>query len=190
MNTLKLIRNKTAVRKYKKRPISLKTAEKIVEAGLWGPSIHKFQPWKFVVILNKAKRLRLIKAILERLKKAGVPSFLLFPTIKALAGRPPLIVAVYNEKEFTRFTDKFDERNASIAQITELSAIAAAMQNMLLAAESLGVGSCWLDIPLFCEREINACLRMKDKLAGLLVFGYPDEKVTRAKRKDNKVIYL
>ncbi len=55
---------------------------------------------------------------------------------------------------------------------------------MILVAESLGVGSCWLDTPLFCEKEINKLLGIKDeKLIAILTLGYPAEKGRRSKRK-------
>ena len=52
MDVLKLIKNRQTVRKYKNSPISKNIIEQIIEAGRWGPSVHGFQPWRFIVITN------------------------------------------------------------------------------------------------------------------------------------------
>jgi len=55
---------------------------------------------------------------------------------------------------------------------------------MILVAESLGIGSCWLTISLLCEKEINKLLGVKnEKLVAVLTLGYPQERGKRSKRK-------
>jgi len=80
------------------------------------------------------------------------------------------------------------------AELAEISAISAAIQNMCLAAEYIGIGSCWLDLPLFCKKEINEFLGIRDDLTAILTLGYPayDGKTKRSPRKpitETVVIY-
>jgi len=55
MNLLKFIQQHTVIRKYKNKRVPLAKIKKIVEVGRWGPSIHRIQPWKFVIIHKKLK---------------------------------------------------------------------------------------------------------------------------------------
>lgn len=182
MDILKLIKNRKAIRKYQNKPIPKKIINKIIEAGIWGPSIHGIQPWKFVVVEKKLLIRRLSDLIVKRLKKTNIPGFILFPTIRSFSD-PKLIIVVYNTKELVNFTKKVNKEYMKFSVIAELSAISATVQNMILTAESLGIASCWLDTPLFCKKEINKTLNTKDELMAVLTLGYADEGGNRSPRK-------
>ena len=72
---------------------------------------------------------------------------------------------------------------SKLIKMAQSSAISAAIQNMILSAEALGVGSCWLDTPLFCEKQINNYLGRKENLCAVLSLGYSNQKGSRSKRK-------
>ena len=54
---------------------------------------------------------------------------------------------------------------------------------MILVAEECNVGSCWLDTPLFCEKEIKKLLNVNETLVAVLTLGYRNESGKRAPRK-------
>ncbi|MFH1441954.1 MAG: nitroreductase family protein, partial [Candidatus Omnitrophota bacterium] len=93
------------------------------------------------------------------------------------------LIAVYKTEEVARFRKKIPCVYSKITTAAGISAISATIQNMLLVAESLKLGSCWLDSPLLYDSEINKILKVKNKLMAILTFGYPDEKGKRVPRK-------
>jgi len=185
MDILTLIQSRRGVRKYKKNPLPEEVINKIVEAGRWGPSIHHLQPWKFVIIENKNLIFNILKEVKKKLNSINMPNFLNLPTITTLSNAR-VIICIYNTKLFSNFMRKFFKNNISVAITTEISSISAAIQNMVLTAESFGVGSCWLSSPLFSEKEINKILNMKDELIAILALGYPDARGKRSLRKSIK----
>jgi len=192
MDVLKLIKNRQTVRKYKNSPISKNIIEQIIEAGRWGPSVHGFQPWRFIVITN-VSLIRGISNIL--LKKAaeigsGIDRFL-SSTAKTIANAP-FIILVYNTnilKEISFKLYKINKKYIKIAELSEMEAISAAIQNMMLLADNYGIGSCWNTIPLFCEKKINKLVGNNDQLLAVITMGYPAEKSKRTPRKSiNKIV--
>jgi nitroreductase len=195
MDILNLIKNRRTIRKYKDIPISKDIIEKIIEAGRWASSIHGFQPWRFVVITNHLL-IKKISGILSKKSKvtcSGVDKVLSL-TASTIANAPAIIL-IYNQNIFKDISYKFlkikNTENSKIetisgvriAEVSEIEAISGAIQNMILVAESLGIGSCWNTIPLFCEKEINELLGNNEQLIAVLTLGYPAEKGRRSPRK-------
>ena len=57
MDILEIIKRRASIRKYQDKPVPKEIIDKILEAGIWGPSVPSFlriQPWKFVVIKNRS----------------------------------------------------------------------------------------------------------------------------------------
>ncbi len=160
MDILELIKKRCAIRKYKNKKIPRRLISKIIEAGIWGPSIHGVQPWKFVIINNQNMIKKILRIITRKPKEIHIPSFILHPTMKALLGAK-VIICVYNTKKFSDFAGNLGKIHKENAVIAELSSISAAIQNMMLTAEGFGIGSCWLGAPLFFKRNIKTHPRAK-----------------------------
>lgn len=120
-----LIFKRHSVRKYVHGPIAPEHAEHIMHAAMAAPSAHNCQPWFFVFIDDRA----ILNAI------AGF-----HPYAKMLADAAAAIV-VCAVREITQ-TDEFYQQD-----------LAAATQNILLAATECGVGSCWCGIHPIKELE-------------------------------------
>lgn len=188
MNILKLIKERKTIRKYTNKPIPKRLIDKIIEAGIWGPSLLApgFQPWCFVVITNKKTINTITEIMSKKSKESGVGINGLLSLAAKVTDEAMAIVLIYNSGPLRKFMEKYKEMYSKFKEIipkAELSAISAAIQNMILAAEVLGIGSCWLDIPLFCEEEINRLVSINDQLVAVLTLGYPREKGKRSPRK-------
>lgn len=183
MDILKLIKERRTIRKYKNKPIPKKIIDKIIEAGIWGPSIIIFQPWKIVVVTKKSVIRKIYNIIEKKSKNLDIAGRIALRSTKIAISGCQLLIAVYKTEEFTKFRKKIPSVYSKITTAAEISAISAAIQNMLLVAESLKLGSCWLDTPLLYDSEINKILEVKNKLMAILTFGYPDEKGKRVPRK-------
>ena len=177
MDVLELIKQRKTIRRYKEKPISSEIIDKIVEAGTWGPSVPSFlqiQPWRFIVISNKNSIARIANLILKESKKSTTGVNIMLHSASNIIKGAPIIILVYNSRDLEEIKHKFKviySKFSKIIKTAQLSAISAAIQNMILAAEALGVGSCWLDTPLFCQKEINELLDTTDELIAVLNFG-------------------
>jgi len=198
MDLLEIIKNRRTIRKYKDEPIPKEIIDKIIEAGIWGPSIPSFlkiQPWRIIVIKNNTYKKKLSEIVLNKSKQSGIGINILLKSAANIIESAPVVVVIYNSGDLKRIKIKYKEfykRFAKIIPSAELAAISATIQNMILTAESLGVGSCWLDTPLFCKKNINKLLNTNDELIALLTLGYPAQKGKRSKRKprDEAVKYI
>ncbi len=191
MDILELIKKRTSIRKYKNKKIPNRIIDKIVEAGIWGPSIHGIQPWKFIIIKNSSTIENIKDIVITEAKRIKIPSFILIPTAKALINAI-LLICVFNTKKFSNFARKVNKDCVANADTAELSAISASIQNMLLIGHNLGIGSCWLDTALFCKDKISTICHTSNDLVAVISFGYPAEKGKRAPRIliNEKVKYL
>lgn len=114
--TLEAIKNRRSIVRFETTPIEEKKIQSILEAGRWAPSWLNKQPWRFIVVTDPA--------IKESLSEFA-------PTVYKLGVReaPVCIVTTVDPNE-----DPFHFIEAG----------AVATQNMALAAQSLGLGSCWI----------------------------------------------
>lgn len=132
---LAVIRSRRSTRAFSGEAPSPKELGLILDAGLWAPSGHNQQPWRLSVLRSRAD--------IERLNRSAVSVMSTLPVdwIAKAAGRPgfdisygaPVLVLVFSVKD---------------ALAPELDC-GAALQNMALAAESLGLGSLWLGFARF-----------------------------------------
>jgi nitroreductase len=85
----------------------------------------------------------------------------------------PITVFVFNTLE----NHLWDDTNAEgkFFDMANIQSIGAAIENMLLTATDLGLGSLWICDVFFAYREICQWLDEKDQLIAAVSFGYPDE---------------
>ncbi|WP_010233279.1 nitroreductase family protein [Clostridium arbusti] len=132
---LKTLKNRRSVRSYLSEQIPEEDLQAILEAGIYAPTAHNDQPWHFTVIQSKEKiqyisdksKELMAKSNTEWIKKMG-----LNPKINLMYGAPTLIIV--------------SGRKDAVAPKVDCSA---AIENMLIAAESLNIGSVWLGLVTF-----------------------------------------
>lgn len=135
-DVIKNILTRRSVRSYKPEQIKKEELDLILEAALYAPSAMNGQPWHFTVIqsrdeimrLNEVAKTVMLKSDDERMRKNAEN-----PNMDFTYGAPTLIVVSGSK------TNRF--------AVTDCSA---AIQNMLLAASSLDIGSVWLGIIPVC----------------------------------------
>ncbi|AMA73849.1 Nitroreductase [Aneurinibacillus thermoaerophilus] len=168
---LELIMTRRTIGKVKDDPVPREDIEKILEAGNWAPSHFNTQPWKYFVITgNGRKRLGEAYAKIALLEKGegltDAETKALYEKSMNKAFRAPLVIAVAclpHEEEY-------------VVEAEEFAAVAASIQNMLLAAHALGYGAIWrTGAPSYhpVMKELFG-LGAKDRLMGLVYIGRPD----------------
>ncbi|MCL2687574.1 MAG: nitroreductase family protein [Methanobrevibacter sp.] len=141
-----VISNRRSVRSYKKEQLKDEEIEKILESGIMAPTAKGEQPWHFTIVQNKEFLSEINEVALKNMANSG-DEFL--ETI-AKSGRNIL----HNAPTVLIVSGKED----SDYSLTDCSA---AIENILLAAEGLDIGSCWLGLIKAYFNDPNA----KTKLA-------------------------
>lgn len=173
---LEAIENRRSVRSYKPEPIPRDILNTIIEAGDMAPTGRNRQPWRFVVVEDPEFRRKLLlitlpkyQAVMERWKEMSPKLYELVKKSSRFAPEDPvyfsapvILFVIGTEKSQTRITD------CSLAS-----------QNIMLAAHSLGIGSCmvWFGrLGLTNVPEVVEALELKEgeTLNEPIVLGYPD----------------
>jgi nitroreductase len=136
--------------------------ERIIKAGTRAPDHGRLRPWRFVVIEGDARK-RLGEAMV-RILRAKIPD-VAQAQLDAEAGkamRAPTIIVVGAKIS-----------KAKIPEIEQVAAVAAAAQNMFLAAHALGYGAMWKTGAVAYDRNAKEMLGLaaEDHIVGLLYLG-------------------
>jgi nitroreductase len=171
MDFFDVIQNRRSVRKYLLGEVSRETVLKILHAANDAPSAMNLQQWEFIVASGERIR-QLGKSYEETSAYPPGSEFRLFA--KAYGGAPLVIALVTNA------TDDPALRKANIESVS------AAMENLVLAAAALSLGTCWMTGPLRDERGIRAILGIPDskEIIALTPLGIPAEVPAKKERKD------
>lgn len=175
MEVFEAIETRRAVRKYRPDPVSREEIQKVLAAANWAPSAMNRQQWEFIVVTGE-KILELgesYRAIIEEITRTWDPSPLRgslsreeFIRFAASYGGAPVVIVV--------LTDAADSHDLFRANLESASA---AMENLLLAATALGLGTCWMTGPLRDEKAIRRVLGIPEnkEIVAVTPLGHPQE---------------
>ncbi|NIR87699.1 nitroreductase family protein, partial [Candidatus Bathyarchaeota archaeon] len=179
MSILGLFENRRSVRDYLSREVPNKVLFEILEAARWAPSAHNAQPWRFITVRDSDIKRELAEAMANRwdkdMSKNGVPQknreSLIKTSIKRFTNAPILIIVCLTMEDMDRYPDK---RRQKIEYIMAVQSVAAAIENILLAAHAKGLGSCWFCAPLFCQDVVRKVLELPRHVEpqALVTLGY------------------
>jgi len=160
MDFYDVVRKRLSVRSYKPDPVPDEVLNRILDAGRLAPSAKNCQPWKFIVVKDPTIRQALVAAC------RGQGS----------VGQAPVVICgcCIEEQVWKRMGGYW---SAEAVDIT------IALEHMMLAAASEGLGTCW--IGAFVEAEVKKVLAIPDgvKPIALTPLGYP---ATEAKPRPRK----
>lgn len=182
--TIKTILNRRSIRSYSDEQIKEEELDIIIKAGLYAPSGHNMQPWHFTVVqdkkiidsLSRDTKEEMAKLENDFMKAKGADeSFHLFynsPTVIVISG----------------------EKSAIVPNLD----CAAATENMLIAAESLNIGSCWIGLAkfLFLSEKVEEYIKLLQIPEGYepyyaIALGYKTTENNEAPtRRENTVNYI
>jgi nitroreductase len=133
--TIDTIKNRRSVRNYSPEQIKDEELENILETAIYAPTGHNDQPWHFTIIQNQDLINEINEGAKEAMKQMEVEWISRLGSLKDfnIFHRAPTILIVSGRRDAT----------------TPLVDCAAAVQNILLAAESMDIGSCWIGFARF-----------------------------------------
>lgn len=190
METKEAILKRRSIRLYQDRAISEEDLKEILDAGTYAPSAVNLQPWYFVAIQDKGEMEKLYQIM-------GDVSTKIEPELRERFARNPEVVS-----ETTGFISKLGGAPVCILAFqlkpdygkrpeTIIQSVAAAVENMLLAATDKGIGSCWLTAPL----EVDASEILRETFApecgnllAVITLGYPAQNPKTPMRKSGRYV--
>lgn len=186
-----IVKGRRSIRVYERREVPKDVLSRILEAARWAPSAHNAQPWRFITIYDYDIKRRIAKAMadvwLEDLKKDGIPEgealkIVEEESIKRFTESPVLIVVCLTMRDMDKYPD---ERRMRAEHTMAVQSVAAAIENMLLAAHVEGLGACWVCAPLFCQDVVREVLKLPSDFEpqAIVTLGYPLEKREPPHRK-------
>jgi coenzyme F420-0:L-glutamate ligase / coenzyme F420-1:gamma-L-glutamate ligase len=185
------LRGRRSIRRYQDKSVPRELVFEVLSAAGWAPSAHDSQPWRFVVVENSAvKQLlsdRMATAWAADMAKDGskVDEAKRVERRERFANAPVLIVACLSMEGLMVFAD---EQRRRTERDLALESLAAALQNMLLTAHSLGLGACWYCAPTFCKPTVRQTLNIPQDVepSAMILWGSPAESPPAPPKKPAK----
>lgn len=180
MDVWQAMQERRSCRNFRNEPVDPNAVDRILEAGTWAPSPLNSQPWQFVVVTSEEVRESIYQEAercrawareesgWEWLDKYRVDFVRQAPVIVAVIGNPRKTGVDGFQKE---------------GNVAYQHACAAAIQNMLLAAHDLGLGSLWFT--LFDRSNLRGILGVdaEQTPVGLVCLGHPEKEPRPIPRK-------
>ena len=164
MNNLKsfldLVKTRKSIRSFKNIEIENEKLDYVLEAFRYAPSAKNLQPWKLIVINDKA--------IIENLVPACRNQ-------KFISEAPVVVIAsIIEEEAYATMGGYFNSYPVDIG---------ISLEHLMLAAAEKGLGTCW--IGAFDEKAVKEVAGIPDKarVVALTPLGYPNEPGRERKRK-------
>ena len=178
------IYQRRSVRNYSDKDVPDEIIKEIIRAGTYAPTAVNKQPWRFVVVKNK----QLIEEYDERARKAFLAAYMdtdnpeMVRYVQHLSNQKtrifygaPVLILIFASPDVIIDHD-----------------CALAAENMMLAAHSLGIGSCWIGLAsgLGYDKEFlkEAGVPEGHTLIAPLIFGYPAKDKLKAPARNSDVI--
>lgn len=168
---IEAIQKRRSVRSYENRPVPKDVLNTIISAGNQAPSAMNSQPWRFVVVEDESIKKKLLGAALPNAKKV------LEHVREADPERYAQITKRYEELKdpiyysapvvlFVIGSGRYADHSCPLA-----------CENIMLAAYSLGIGSCWVGFGAMVteDKDVVKALDLKheEKIYGPILLGYP-----------------
>ncbi|MBM3300018.1 MAG: nitroreductase [Deltaproteobacteria bacterium] len=171
MNTLDAIAQRRSIRKFKDAPVPDEIIVRVLNAAIQAPSGKNRQPWRFIVVKQdkRPEMVRIMREAIGALKAEGVG----MGSSEWTAGimeQAPITLFVFNAYE-----ENVDRERTSLMNVVDVQSIGAAIQNLLLAAQDLGLGTLWICDVFYAYDELCVWLGETHQMIAAVALGYPDE---------------
>jgi nitroreductase len=158
MSVDEAIKRRRSVRTYKSDDVKEELVRDCIEAATYAPSAKNGQQWRFTVLTGEAKD-KFTDMYRDELGKLTEDVGSSFGSCTMMEEAPVFIIVWNtNERGWT----------------TEVHSVSAAIQNLLLKAHSLGLGTCWIGDVFYTYKAIMDYFKKPWKLLAGITLGWPD----------------
>lgn len=146
--------SRRSIRQYTKQAISDEVLMSILEAGRQAPSAMNLQPWHFIIVTDPQLKQQLADGRYNQFIPSCPVTIVGCADTSVMDNRPSM-------------KESYEHRAFAVIDVS------IALQNMVIAAWALGVGSCWIGD--FREPHVKALLQIPEHwtVVALLTLGYP-----------------
>ena len=183
------IEERRSIRKYTNQPVEKAVIEEVIRAAALAPSAKNRQPWKYLVYAGAEKeklvdqmeiglyREREVSPILPE-SAFGLPDA--YNTLRIMR-EAPMIIVVLN----TNGRNPYEEIDTDhrISEICDSLSIGASIENLILKATELGLGTLWIANTFFAYPELVEYIGTEYQLVSAIALGYPAEEPNARPRK-------
>lgn len=185
--TLKSIQNRRSIRTFTDKDVTEEDVLTLLHAANMAPSAHNQQSWRFIV-LRGDKKAELVNLVSGNASQYSRPTAALLRMAARSIASAPVVIAVMNTGELIRKGPELFavEKNAArdFFRVMEIQSSAAAVENMLIAATSIGLSSVWLGILIMIQEEVlNFFEYPKGEFMAIVPIGYAAKEASGPKKK-------
>jgi nitroreductase len=171
VTTFETIKNRRSIGKMTDQKPTRQQVELILEAATHAPNHHHVQPWRFIVLAGTARE-ELGAVMAETLAARLRESTFSTVTVQAMIAkerhkplRSPVLIAVVAEHPML----------PNVLEIENIEATAASVQNMLLAAEEIGLAAMWRTGEAAFDPQVKHWLGIapEDAIVAFVYLGFP-----------------
>lgn len=156
------LKGRRSIRNYLDKSVPEELIRQVIEAGTYAPSAKNGQQWRFTVLIGNAKK-SLTDLFRQKLEKAskriGHENIGSSLSSCSTMEKAPVVIMVWNAGE--------------MGWETETHSVAAAIQNMLLKAHSLGLGTVWIGDIFYAVNALERHFGKPWKLVAAVALGWP-----------------
>jgi nitroreductase len=155
--TLKNIQERRSIRSFAKEEISDEQISVLIQSANQAPSAHNQQAWRFIVLKAKKKN-GLAELVAHGASRFPRPAQALLRMSARSIASAPVVIAVANTGDLIEHGTELFKVEKKMAhdffRTMEIQSSAAAVENLLLAATSLGLATVWLGIMFLMKDEV------------------------------------
>ena len=181
-----------SIRKFKDTPVPTEDLKEMIKAATYAPSGKNFQNWHFVVVSDRNKIDAMANAVLAKNEllasyskdEESANKFRKFAKYSTVFKNAPHVILIFAGPYPTSGLQFLKDKSASMDEIHTLlkpspgvQNVAAAMENLLLAAANMGYGGCWMTGPNYASKEICEVIGFEKEgyyLACMTPMGVPE----------------
>jgi nitroreductase len=194
--TLSSIEKRHSIRTFLDQPVMDDDLRTILHAANQAPSAHNQQPWRFIVLRGKKKN-GLADLVSEKAGCFPKPSSALLRMAARSILSAPAVVTVANTGELIAHGTELFKVDRDTAhdffRIMEIQSSAAAVENLLIAATSLGLATVWLGVLILIKNDVLKFIGLPvGEFMGVICVGHAARPGTGPKKQplDRVVTYL
>ena len=196
MDAKQAILSRRSTRKFKDKLIDDETVKEIIEAGRYAPSGGNCQSNHFFVIRDKNILEKLTVMVRDAFSKMEIQDGMYKSLVNSITlsrsgnyvfhYNPPCLIVLANRKDYGN----------------NLADVACALENMMICANAMDLGSCWINQLRWLNEEEKLLelfysfgMKEDERIYGALALGYPDSEDglperKQIERKGNEVVYI
>ena len=169
MDVLEAIKERRSIRAFTDEKVSEKDVERLIDAARWAPSAGNTQPLELVVVKDKEMKRKLSEAALNQ----------------TFIQKAPVVIVVC--ADLNRSSRGYGSRGERLYSLQDT---AAATENILLAAQELGLATCW--VGAFRDKEVAKAVKAPKNMkpVAIVPVGHPTERpLDPPKRSVNEIVH-